>query len=74
MKTITKNGSYLRVSDEVAEHEVKMNRAKYSSKSEWKMDVRDVKSNVITEADDKGKVTKSKKAEKAAKLKAKQKQ
>ena len=66
MKTIFSNGTYQRVSDE-------MGRAKYAPKSEWKTKVRGVqKSAEVTEADAKGEVTKSKKAEKAAKLKAKQ--
>jgi hypothetical protein len=73
MKTILRNGAYERVSNEVAEHEVSFGRAKYAPKSEWKKNVRDVQKSVeVTVADEKGKVTKSKKAEKAAKLKAKQ--
>ncbi|NBW57902.1 hypothetical protein EBR43_09035, partial [bacterium] len=73
MKTIYRNGTYERVSDEVAGHEVAFGRAKYAAKSEWKTNVRDTqKSAEVTEADAKGEVTKSKKAEKAAKLKAKQ--
>jgi hypothetical protein len=73
MKTIFSNGTYQRVSDEIAEHEVKMGRAKYAPKSEWKTKVRGVqKAAEVAEADAKGEVTKSKKAEKAAKLKAKQ--
>lgn len=73
MKTILRNGTYERVSNEVAEHEVTFGRAKYAPKSEWKLKVRGVqKSAEVTEADAKGEVTKSKKAEKAAKLKAKQ--
>lgn len=73
MKTILRNGAYERVSNEVAEHEVSFGRAIYAPKSEWKKNVRDVQKSVeVTVADEKGKVTKSKKAEKAAKLKAKQ--
>ena len=73
MKTILRNGAYERVSNEVADTEVSFGRAKYAPKSEWKQNVRDVKRSVeVTVADAKGEVTKSKKAEKAAKLKAKQ--
>jgi hypothetical protein len=73
MKTIFRNGTYERVSDEVADHEVRVGHAKYAPKSEWKKNVRDVQKSVeVTVADAKGKETKSKKAEKAAKLKAKQ--
>ena len=75
MKTIYSNGAYERVSNEVADHEVKMGRAKYSPKNEWKVSVRDAqKSAVVIVAESKGEITKSKKAEKAAKLKAKQRQ
>lgn len=73
MKTIFSNGTYQRVSNEVADHEVKMGRAEYAPKTAWKQNVRDVqKSAAVTVAETKGEVTKSKKAEKAAKLKAKQ--
>ena len=73
MKTIFSNGTYHRVSNEVADHEVKMNRAKYASKSDWKKNVRDTqKSQEVTIAEAKGSETKSRKAEKSAKLKAKQ--
>jgi hypothetical protein len=73
MKTILRNGAYERVSNEVADHEVSFGRATYAPKSEWKQKVRDVrKSADVTVAEAKGEVTKSKKADKAAKLKAKQ--
>ena len=36
MKTIFKNGTYERVSNEIAEQEVKFKRAAYAPKSEWK--------------------------------------
>jgi hypothetical protein len=72
MKTIFSNGTYQRVSNEVADHEVSFSRAKFVSKSEWKTNVRDIKSEQVVVAEAKGEVTKSKKAEKAAKLKAKQ--
>ena len=73
MKTIYRNGTYERVSDEVAATEVSFGRAKYAPKSEWKQKVRVAQKPVIvTEAEAKGEITKSRKAEKAAKLKAKQ--
>ena len=76
MKTIFSNGTYQRVSNEVAAQEVSFNRAKYAPKSEWKSKVRDTRLTAVAEtviiAEVKGEVTKSKKAEKSAKLKAKQ--
>jgi hypothetical protein len=72
MKTIISNGTYKRVSNEVADTEVSFGRAKFVPKSEWKENVRDIKSEEIVVAEAKGEITKSKKAEKAAKLKAKQ--
>jgi hypothetical protein len=75
MKTIFKNGAYERVSDEVAEISVRHQGAKYVSKSEWKLNARNItKSETVIEAESKGEVTKSKKAEKAAKLREKQRQ
>ena len=74
MKTILRNGVYERVNNEVADHEVSFGRAKFVPKSEWKKNVRDVKSEQVVIAETKGEITKSKKAEKAAKLKAKQRQ
>lgn len=72
MKTILSNGAYKRVSNEVADTEVSFGRANYAPKSEWKKNVRDTKSEETVVAEAKGEATKSKKAEKAAKLKAKQ--
>lgn len=72
MKTIFKNGTYLRVSDEVAEKEFQSGTATYASKSEWKRNVRDaltVKEKI--DADVKSE-TKEKKLKKALKLKNKQ--
>ena len=77
MKTIFKNGTYERVSNEVADYEVRTGRAKYASKMDWKTNARStvsVKSETVTEAEQKGEHTKSKKAMKAAKFKAKQRQ
>jgi len=75
MKTIFKNGTYERVSEEVAEQEVKMGRARYASKIDWKKNVRNAaKAETVVEAEEKGEQTKSKKAIKAAKFKAKQRQ
>jgi hypothetical protein len=41
MKTVLRNGSYERVSDDQAELLVKRNLATYAPKSEWKRTVRD---------------------------------
>lgn len=71
MKTIIKNGEYLRVTDEVGEQQVKIG-AKFVSKSEWKINVRDVKPTEQAIEEIKGEKTKSKKAEKHLKLKEKQ--
>ena len=75
MKTIFSNGTYSRVSDEMAATEVSFRRATYAPKSEWKRTVRDVTKTVsetVVVAEVKGEVTKSKKAAKAAKLKKQQ--
>lgn len=40
MKTILINGTYSRVSNEVADTEVRFGRAKFAPKSEWKTNVR----------------------------------
>jgi hypothetical protein len=72
MKTILSNGAYKRVSNEMADTEVSFGRANYTPKSEWKKNVRDTKSEETAVAEAKGETTKSKKAEKATKLKAKQ--
>jgi hypothetical protein len=77
MKTIFKNGTYERVSEEVADYEVKVGNAQYASKKSWKENVRDivkVKAETVVEAEQKGEHTKSKKAIKSAKLKSKQRQ
>ena len=74
MKTIISNGVYLRVDNEVADREVSFGRAKFAPKSEWKKNVRDIKPEEVVVAEEKGEKTKSKKAEKARKLKAKQRQ
>jgi hypothetical protein len=41
MKTILSNGNYSRVTNDVADTEVKFGRAKFAPKSEWKKNVRD---------------------------------
>lgn len=43
MKTIYRNGTYERVSDEVAERAVKDGTANYAPKEKWKKTVRDLK-------------------------------
>jgi len=73
MKTILTNGVYKRVDNEVADYEVRMGRATFAPKSEWKTNVRNVaKPEKVAVASVKGQETKNKKAEKAAKLKEKQ--
>lgn len=74
MKTIKFNdGTLKRVENSIADHEVSFGRAKYVSKTEWKTTVRGTSvSEDIKVAEAKGLETKSKKAEKAAKLKEKQ--
>jgi len=72
MKTIFKNGTYERVSDAIAEQEVKFKRATYAPKSEWKASGRSSKPAKQKDDQTKGNQTKSKKAERASKLKAKQ--
>lgn len=42
MKTIIKNGVYERVSDEVGEFKVRNQGYKFVSKSEWKLNFRDL--------------------------------
>ena len=51
MKTILCNGVYQRVTDEVADHEVKMGRAQFAPKSDWKKNVRDVEKAARAEAE-----------------------
>ena len=73
MKTIKVQDTYRRVSDEVANTEVSFKRATYAPKSEWKTNVRNVaKTEKAAVSDEKGVATKNRKAEKAAKLKNKQ--
>ena len=70
MKTILKNGTYERVSNEVADYEVKVGKAKYASKMDWKKTTRSVaKPEAVSVAEQKGEQTKSEKAIKAAKFK-----
>lgn len=57
MKTILKNGTYQRVSNEVAEREVAKG-AKFASKSEWKKNVRDAKKIAIEEVKEEAKAKK----------------
>lgn len=70
MKTIFKNGTYQRVSNEVAEKEVKFGSAKFASKSEWKTSIRDVK--VIKPEVEVTEKVKSKKSENRSKIKKNQ--
>ena len=51
MKTIFSDGVYKRVTDEVADHEVKFGRAKFVPKTEWKKNVRDVEKAKRAEAE-----------------------
>jgi len=75
MKTIFKNGTYERVSNEIADYEVRIGKAKYASKIDWKKNTRSsVKVEAVVVAEQKGEHTKSKKAMNAAKFKAKQRQ
>lgn len=71
MKCIVKDGVYQRVDNETADIRLKQGW-NFAAKTEWKKTRQPVKSEVVNEADAKGQATKSKKAEKAAKLKAKQ--
>ena len=74
MKTIMINGTYERVSDEIAHLKVRSG-AKYVPKSEWKVNVRDVKQPEEQKVQEiKSEKTKSKKAEKRSQLKQKQRQ
>lgn len=72
MKVILKDGVYQKVENEVAESEVRFGRAKFAPKSEWKKNVRDNQSVEAKIAEIKGEATKNKKADKAAKLRSKQ--
>lgn len=72
MKTILKNDQYLRVDDQTADYEVKVGNASYVSKSEWKLKVRDIKTEAQISENIKSEKTKTKKATKHLKLKEKQ--
>jgi len=68
MKTILKNGTYQRVSNEVAEREVAKG-ARFASKTEWKINVRDLqKTQVPSEVVEQQQKVKSKKAQRKAKF------
>lgn len=71
MKTVFKNGTYERLSDEMAEYEVRNKNAQYRSKSEWKKNVRDISKEEEEDKEIKTKA-KSKKQERNSKLKQKQ--
>lgn len=72
MKCIVKEGLYQRVDNETAEIRLKQGWS-FAPKSEWKNSTRTApKSEIVSEAEVKGEKTKNKKAEKAAKLRAKQ--
>jgi hypothetical protein len=71
MKTINSNGTILRVSDEVADQEVKFGRAKFVPKSEWKA-LRVPKETRSEEEISKHQETVSEKALRRSKLKSKQ--
>jgi hypothetical protein len=76
MKTINRNGAYQRVSNEVAERLVRANQATYSPKSEWKINVRDVKRSekiVTEELSETVKSVRSRSAKKDARNKSKRK-
>jgi hypothetical protein len=74
MKTINRNGTYQRVSNEVAAKLVTAGQAKYVPKSEWKANVRDVKVEaVITVKTESPKKDRVKNPKKDARLKAKRK-
>ena len=51
MKTILSNGVYHRVTNEVADNEVRFGRAKFAPKTEWKKNVRDVEKAKRAEAE-----------------------
>lgn len=74
MKTIVKNGVYDRVGEEVAESNVKYHGWKYVSKSEWKLNVRTVKTEGQVEQQEKKEKTLSNKAKRRMAIKEKQRQ
>lgn len=71
MKCIVKDGQHLRVDNETAEIRLKQGW-NFVPKSEWKKTRATQKSETVSVSEIKGQETKSKKAEKAAKLKSKQ--
>lgn len=71
MKCILKEGIYQRVDEETADIRLKQGWV-LVSKADWKTNKRSVRSETTVVADTKGQITKNKKAEKAAKLKSKQ--
>lgn len=74
MKTIFKDGIYERVDNEVGEVRTKFQGWKFVSKSEWKKNVRDIKTVSKAVEETKKEETLSKKAERHLKLKEKQRQ
>ena len=71
MKTIIVNGTYERVSDEIARLRVSAG-AKYVPKSEWKLNVRNLETEAEVVESVKAEKTKTAKVEKRLKLKQKQ--
>lgn len=74
MKTIFKDGIYERVDNEVGEVRTKYQGWKFVPKSEWKKNVRDIKTEPQVTEEVKKEETVSKKAERRQKLKEKQRQ
>lgn len=74
MKTIFKDGAYDRVDNEVGEVRVKYQGWKFVPKTEWKKNVRDIKTESQEVQETKKEETISKKAERRQKLKEKQRQ
>ena len=74
MKTIFKNGTYDRVSEEVADGQVKHHGWKYVPKSEWKTATRTTKPETIVVQEEKKEKTLSKKAQRRSEIKEKQRQ
>jgi len=74
MKTIFKDGIYERVDNEVGEVRTKYQGWKFVPKSEWKKNVRDIKTEARVTEEVKKEETVSKKAERRQKLKEKQRQ
>ena len=65
MKTVSKNGEYLRLENSEAESKVKSGW-KYTPKSEWKQNVRDVKKAEKAESEKQTKKEKTKKEKKSS--------